>query len=417
MRKNFVDQEERDKHPNLFEENSGLLGGQVGYEFYKFDGQKEVGKERMFFEPQRQPQSPEFVQKATDLGRYLWLAARNITRKKGSASGRRDPASLRRRSIYLATPAPDMFQAHERISKELIRRGFEVVPSEMEGIPLDDSANTFVDETLKRAEVSVHLVGTDEGFAPAGADRILKLQLARAAMKVGAASKEQGKDAGRFHRIIFAPKMVVGADSPPNESNHDPFAALARFDKPLPTDKIVGSTLSAFEDFLYEHLKRIEQLPPPEPLPSTNAKVYLCHSENDSKYAASLAADLQKLERLKIEPLLPVFDGTPTEVEGWHQRNLRQCHIVVICWAKASESWVRAQSNELKNWRGPAEAQKFAFRGLIAGPPKGERKEILLPVPIPPRTEIDKVLDLMEPNRPISESLNEWLHGAATNAP
>jgi hypothetical protein len=108
-----------------------------------------------------------------------------------------------------------------------------------------------------------------------------------------------------------------------------------------------------------------------------------------------------------------VLDGTPTEVDGTHQRNLRQCHIVIVCWGKASEGWVRAQSNELKSWKGPPGTQKFAFRGLIAGPPKAERKEILLPVPIPPRTEIDKMLDLMEPNKPITTALDEWLRGVA----
>ena len=121
--------------------------------------------------------------------------------------------------------------------------------------------------------------------------------------------------------------------------------------------------------------------------------------------------DMKKLQKVKIEPLLPVVEGTSAELEGFHQRNLRECHIVIVCWAKASEGWVRATSNELKAWKAPAEAKDFAFRGLIAGPPKRPRKEELLPVPIPPRTEIDKILDLMEPARPVPDALEEWFRG------
>jgi hypothetical protein len=75
-----------------------------------------------------------------------------------------------------------------------------------------------------------------------------------------------------------------------------------------------------------------------------------------------------------------------------------------LCWAKAAEVWVKSQSRELKNWRDLGRDKRFACRGLVAGPPPGERKELL--VQLPPRNEIDVVLDLTAYEKPLPEALD-----------
>ena len=92
-----------------------------------------------------------------------------------------------------------------------------------------------------------------------------------------------------------------------------------------------------------------------------------------------------------------------------------QCDAVVLCWANASEVWIRAHARQLRDWRELGRTERFAFRGLIAGPPPGNRKKILLRVP--PRSEIDKVLDLTEQVPSLPGILNHWFIRGPPNNP
>jgi hypothetical protein len=423
-RKHYVEESE---HPKLFDTTTGLIPRQTGFDFFKFDGRKEPGKERLYFDPQKRPQDSDYVQKASELGRHLWLVARNCMQKDNSQvvaaaqeSRTRPQVPRNGRTIYLAKPAPDMLQAYRRVERELYEAGFDVVPKENQEIPPDQSAEGFIDGALKAAEVSVHLVGSDLAIAPTHHDRIVRLQLERAAEKVKARTNERTGSATSFHRIIWAPKFV-------SMEFRDPFEGFAKFRVQVDGDKVIESDISRFEDFLRDHLGRntpeigtprgSEDTGPTgekeDTRPTGEKKIYLYHSEEDSEYAADLAMALQELENLQIEPLLPALEGPPPEVESYHRQRLAECDAIVLCWANASEVWIRAHAHQLRDWRGLGRTERFAFRGLIAGPPPGNRKKILLRVP--PRSEIDKVLDLTEQAPALPAILNDWFIRAPPN--
>jgi hypothetical protein len=400
--KNYVEKKE---YPALFATES--IPRDTGFDFFKFDGQLEPGNERLYFDPQRQSQTSEYAQIASELGRSLWLRARNCLRTDRrrvvtSATPLVQQASPGGYTIYLAKPGPDMLKEYRRIARELCERGFSIIPREDQEIPTDQSAPTFIDEALKGANISVHLIGADYGYAPTNSDRIVGLQLARAAARMGG----QNKSFDKFHRIIWAPRFVADLEF------HDRLDNLAPFR--LDGDKVIESdNLSDFDDFLRNHirpaprqdnLRAASVMSLPEEKPGEK-KVYVYHCEEDSQLAADLAVALQELH-LHIEPILPALQGPPREIERFHRERLIECDAVVLCWANASEVWVRAHSNQLKDWRALGRAERFDFRGLIAWPPPGDRKKILLRVP--PRAEIDKVLDLTEHVPPASDKLNDW---------
>jgi hypothetical protein len=426
VRKHYVEENE---HPALFGVTSGLIPGQTGYDFFKFDGLKDPGKERLYFDPQKRPQDGDYIQKASELGRHLWLVARNFSQKDnlqalaGAEESRaRSKVPRNGRTIYLAKPAPDMLQAHRRVERELYEAGFDVVPKEIQEIPPDESAIGFINEALEAAEVSVHLVGSGLGIAPTHHDRTVRLQLECAAAKVERCANERTGRTTGFHRIIWAPKFFTG-------EFRDPFLGFDKFRVQVEGDKLIESdNLSQFEDFLRDHLGRYtpetgkpcgsEETGPTgdneDADRTSEKKIYLYHSEEDSEYAADLALALQR-ENSRIEPLLPALEGPPPEVESYHRQRLAECDAVVLCWANASEVWIRAHAHQLRDWRGLGRTERFAFRGLIAGPPPGNRKKILLRVP--PRSEIDKVLDLTEQAPSSPGMLNDWFIRAPPNNP
>jgi hypothetical protein len=421
-RKHYVEESE---HPTLFDPTTGLIPRQTGFDFFKFDGRAEPGKERLYFDPQKRPQDSDYVQRASELGRHLWLVARNCMQKDNSQvvaaaqeSKIRPQVPRNGRTIYLAKPAPDMLQAYRRVERELYEAGFDVVPRENQEIPLDQSAKEFIDEALQAAEVSVHLVGSDLGIH----DRIVRLQLEGAAAKVERCSNERTGRTTGFHRIIWAPRFFTG-------EFRDPLVGFAKLRGQVDGDKVIdGDNPSQFEDFLRDHLGRntpetgtprgSEDSGPTvaneDAGPIGEKKIYLYHSEEDSEYAADLAMALQR-ENSQIEALLPALEGPPPEVESYHRQRLAECDAVVLCWANASEVWIRAHAHQLRDWRGLGRTERFAFRGLIAGPPPGNRKKILLRVA--PRSEIDKVLDLTEQAPSSPGMLNDWFIRAPPNNP
>lgn len=396
-----------------------LIRGQVGYELFRYDGPRTIERELPFFENGR-PVDPSFQKRAGDLGGYLWRAARNIQRRISPSTDNpleeikpRVEVPRNGRTIYLAKPARDMRQVYQRIERELYQWGFNVVPGVLEDVPYDGPAADFVDESLSIAEASIHLLGTDPGYAPADADRIVPLQLERAAKRAELA--EAADSAPPFHRIVWSPKILEAGGGAPDAPPRDPVQVLKSFNRIMEGDKIEGDTSSRFIDFLRDHFKRTAPQIARGSLQGVtgDAKVYLYHAEVDSDYAADLASEMLNLEN-PIEPWLPAFEGTLPEIDAWHRKKMEECDAVVMCWASASEIWIKAHSDELKDWQGPHRPGKFAFRGLIAGPPPGSRKKILLRVP--PRSQIDRVLDLTEP-KPLAEALSSWFFGDRSSGP
>lgn len=315
------------------------------------------------------------------------------------------------RTIYVAKPASDMRAGYDRIVAELVGKGHTVVPAPADDIPLG-SAVAIIDAALSNAEIAVHLLGESVGDTPEGQLPMVNLQLARSAAK-------EAKDGGaKFHRLIWAPNIWTtppNATSPAREIARNPSEVLTKFGGGLPTDKIEGDTLSKFVDFLNQHLIAIA---PPRSLAtapsgiSGDVRLFLHHSREDSDYALNLA---QALQQRQLEALLPVFEGPDAEIKSFNGKQLAECDAVILCWASASEVWVRAQASGLRNWHDLGRTQQFFYRAVVAAPPPGNRKKagkLLFP-----RSEIDLVVDLSDTDTPTADLLDLLVPAARASAP
>jgi hypothetical protein len=412
--KRYVDP---DKRPSL-------LQHQQGFEFYSMNDPDDVGFELEFYSRGR-IRDPRFETRMEQLAAYLWRKAERFAGGKAEPPQPAQPASLppaasmdvapqpkpasaNGRTIYLAKPADDMRENYSRIGKELEGRGYVVVPNVESELPRDSSALAYIDTALAAAELSVHLVGEKPGFAPDDVklERIVKLQLTRAAARVPAAADTSGKAQQSFRRIIWAPRLLESNNEPSDALvERDPLAVLAQFDRQLPTDKIEGDSLSKFVDFLTQHLLLIA--PPivmPDPI-QADTRLYLCHSEQDAEYVGDLAEALQQRQ---IEIVYPAFEGSERELQSFHRQQLALCDAVALCWASAPEVWVRAHASELRDPHGLGRTKPFAYRSVVTGPPPGTRKKVK--GLFPPR-EIDFVVDLIDKGRPSPEMLDQLVPG------
>jgi len=413
VRKNAVD---RSDHPRW-------LQGQEGFSLYDVD--QESREEHHFFV--RGKVVPKWESRYHDelerLARYLWTRAQ--ARAAAKTDGTRLPAAPGRgngpaadlqagaepastgRTVFVSKPATDMIQAYDTLVRELGNRGYRVAPDPGVNLPYTSQATQLIDESLAAAEFSVHLVGNQAGFAPEGAMPIVQLQLERAGERVGSAISEDESDARRFHRIIWAPRTLpdVGiADRNPGE-------VVARLCDHLESDKVLGDTLVTFGQYLIDHLEKTTPKPT-RPLASLGegACVYIEHLEADSAYADDLAESLQQAG---LNVSLPAFDGDEAERLRLHQQYLADCDAVVLCWASASEVWIRSNAAELK-WDRLGRKAPFQFRGVVAGPPPQQPKNRFRK--IPPRTDIDLVIDATDASSPPPEALQPLLRTLSAHA-
>jgi hypothetical protein len=365
------------------DEQPTWLQGQEGYNFFWVDPENE--HELDFFVHGR-IQDQRYLERSRELARYLWTRA-----QKTPPPEPEPPATLvagagsSGRAVYLAKPAGDMMEAYSTLVRELQGRGYRVVPEPAADLPTCGAAAVaLIDQQLAEAEISVHLLGKQRGFAPEGERPIVPLQLARAAERVGARISDEDRDLRRFRRIIWTPRILADQQI----VGEDPAEVLCSFGDCLESDHVVSDSLVGFGQFVIQHLDA--NAPRPSPLsvpPGDGAKIYITHLENDSDYAMLLAEQLMEHGH---EPWLPAFDGEESERNRLHQRYLSDCDAVVMCWANASEVWVRSHAAELK-WETLQRQTPFSCRSVVAGPPPQNRFRR-----IPPRTDVDVVIDATE---------------------
>ncbi len=376
------------------------LQGQEGFLFYARDDTNGVSEITPFFN--RGKAVTQFYDRRDNLATFLQKRVDRIAAGAATETtlpSRQPIAAPNGRTVYLSKPATDMKEAYARLALELQGKGFTVVPDVAADLPNDASTLAVVKEALSKAEASVHLVGEKPGFAPEGLDPIVKLQLALAREK----SPESGDPTQRvFRRIIWAPKILDVRDASAGAAaNRDPMQALERCDKQIGADKIDGGILSKFVEYLFQYLAETAPRPVATGPAGNKLEVYLAYHGADEEYAGSVA------EALLGGPLKIRIPASEADADARRYNNdlLVKCDAVTLCWANASEVWVRSEADKLSDWQALGRKQPFVYRSLIAGPPPLPHKKPKAISLLFQDGEFDKVLDLVEKGGPTQELL------------
>jgi hypothetical protein len=386
VQRNLVD---REKIPEL-------LRGTQGFEFYRFDTKyQEEGRETYF--DRDGATDGDFYEAANELGGYLWRAAKR-RRSIGSTSVTPAPVSSGR-TVYLAKPAPDMMKSYEFLANNLEKEGFKIVPQRDVIIPLDSSAQRYVDSAMAEADTAIHLLGEDQGYTPSGEqDAIVKMQLARAQARVAAGDTASPA----FRQVIWAPKLLDGGTK-----FRDPAAVLKSFGSGVEGYSLLSDGQGGFWISLRQLLNRPEmhgaadeQVPPQE----ADSRIYIYHRKDDLDFAVGIAEVLRKKD---ADIVLPPIHGSDLERTQCHKEYLRDCDTVLLCWAHATDAWAKSSLNELRSWRTLGRTGKFRIRGLVLGPPPDVSKG---PIFLPPKSDYDRLLDFT--NESSSDALGALLTGA-----
>lgn len=331
------------------------LGDVMGHDLYRVD-EKGIPHE---LDPDIDKKARlEFVTKLTEIAYEVRELLNEFKEPAGKAAIERPEP----RTVYLAETTWDIREERELVRRELRQRGFRVFPDG----PLVHTPEfrDQVREQLRQSEVSIHLVGSHYGIVPEReTSSVVPIQYALARERIGQ---------GRFTRIVWIPEEVR-----PEEERQVELIRALRTDPEAHaggTELLEGKGVEDLKTTILDVLERT----PTESVPQvagaevgTVPFVYVICDPTDEEPGLALRDYLLAQE---VEAVLPLWDGTETEVRADHQENLIACDAALIYWGQASEAWLRAQLRELLKAPGYGRESPIAVQGIYIGAPSADAK-------------------------------------------
>jgi hypothetical protein len=254
-----------------------------------------------------------------------------------------------------------MRERREILQREFEDRGYRVLPEQE--LPEDaESYAKVVQDGLKSANLSVHLIGARYGSIPEGADKSgveLQTDLALAQLEPPLRS------------ILWSPPDIAVANLAEDRQR----AFIERLEQ------------AAFEpqraEFMrssIEQLKSlvIERLRPSRPATSAvgppkdeGQSLYLVCDPVDRADAKPLQTALANLGFVVVRPSL---EGTTEELMDENKAYLVGCDVVVVVWGRSREAWVRSKLREAQQAPGWGREREFRGRFVVIAPPDSDAK-------------------------------------------
>ncbi len=272
------------------------------------------------------------------------------------------PAETDLRTVFLAWTTSDLVDQRERLRRDLEARDFRVVPS---GAPplQADRLKEVVRESLRAADLAIHLVGTHYGFVPEGDERsVIELQ------GDDAVYRDVGSRAAR----IFWLAESAG--------DRDPrLSAMLKRAQEAGGASVDVMAAKSIEDLKTRAIDRLDQATRPRTaaIKASRRTVYLICDQLDRAAVAPVQQHLFKW----FEVRLPLFSDNVTDMREEHEASLKECDGVLIHWGRGTEAWLRKTLRDLRRAFGmtpePRTEPYLATCLYIAGPPDDAKANFL----------------------------------------
>ena len=278
------------------------------------------------------------------------------------------PVSTKQNSVYLARTSGDLKETRDTLQRELEDRGFRVLPEQQ--LPEDaESYTRVVQEALKNASLSVHMIGARYGLVPDGTDKSgveLQAELALA----------QRDDTLRS--ILWSPGNITLADLS-EERQHQFVAELEQAAFQPHRAEFVRSSLEQLRALVIDRLRPPPVVAPPVVAPTvatgaadTSRSLYLVCDASDRADVKPLQTALTALGFAVVRPSA---EGTVDELLEENKANLVSCDVVVVVWGKSREAWVRSKLREAQQAPGWGRTRPFAGKFIVVAPPDTAPKQ------------------------------------------
>jgi hypothetical protein len=346
-----------------------------GFEFFELDS--ETGRVREFDETFGPLLKQRFFERVYDLAYDTCQLLRTFqqVRARGTAAVEPDP---NRHWVYLATTTSDVQDERDRIRRELLERGHQVLPDAH--LPmLSRDVEATVRQCLEKCTIAIHLLGRRYGVTPEDSSEsipALQLRLTAEVVRGQAPFSESAGD--RLPKNVPDPlqRLIWLAGGEIADERQRAFVQRVQEDPALhQRAEIIEGNLNLLKKDLIRRLSPPEKKPK-EAAPSKAAagapKLYLICDAKDEPRVEALE---DYLFDQGLEVSLPAFDGADADAAALHQENLRVCDAVLVYYAAAPKAWVDIKLRELLKAAGYGREEPIAVQAVYIAPPHDHRKE------------------------------------------
>lgn len=319
----------------------------------------------------------EMDELAKDIAAMLKGMAQSAVSSSASGSA---SANADRPVVYVAETTSDLDDKLGELRRDLKDRGYLVLPDS----DLPYRAEGYKDKArdcLKRAVLSVHLVGAGYGFVPEGETKSnvwLQHDLAM----------ERAVDPN-FLRLIWMPRDVAASD--PRQRD---FISYLQDDAGAQQGAdLLNGNVEELKTVIHDRLGKVRkeretarQRPAPAAAVTTAAatpqrapdeplRVYIMCDAADCK-SASLVALRKYLLSEGCEPMLPLQAENESEALQAHAENLGLCDGCVIFYGQGSPAWFEAKLRDLRKYLRGRQPPVTAKAIYVAQPASEHKDEV-----------------------------------------
>jgi serine/threonine protein kinase len=331
---------------------SALFSQLLSFDFFEQD--PETGRVREFDERFGPEARQRYFERVYDVAQEIHQVLRDLQQERGGESSPRSG-----RVVYLATSSSDVQSEVDRIRRELIAQGHQVVPDRPLPLVYSELKEAIVGY-LARSHLSIHPVGAFYGVIPEGSDcSLVELQNRLASER--ACQSDLG-------RLIWMPKALQPRD-----------ARQERFVRELKENPEYHRGAELIQD----HVEGVKSLALDRLMPRSSllardlkrqgpARVYLICDREDEPAVEPLQ---DFLFDQGFEVSVPDFEAEEAEAAEAHRQNLVDCDAALIYFGRARQSWVDIKVRSLLKASGYGRPDEIPVRVVYVAPPADRRKE------------------------------------------
>jgi TIR domain len=263
-------------------------------------------------------------------------------------------------SVYLAETTYDQRDARDQIKRELLERGYDVLP---EG-DLPDYGPDFlqaVQAALKKSSLSIHLIGEYSA-------RIPERETQSVVFLQNELAEERAKD-GSFARLIWMPVGLCAKDEPQRK-----FIEELQNDPAKQADcELLQTSLEELKTVIEDRLQKLRKPAAAPTSTSTGpARIYIICDAQDLEAAVEVA---DYFHGQGFVPVLPLVEGEEADVRRDYKENLVLSDAALIWYGSTNEGWVRAKLLDLQKACGFGRSKPFLAKAIyVAGPETAQKK-------------------------------------------
>ncbi len=251
------------------------------------------------------------------------------------------------KTIYLANSGVDMIIQRDIIKRELIRHGYRVLPDQ--SLPKEVHAlEAMISSDLDKCCLSIHLIGEDYGYKPAGSDlSVVDIQNKVASRHTFDVHEYNQKHGGsdKFSRLIWLSPDLKNVSERQKIFIEDIKSDAAALDEA----EVLQIPLQELKSIIREELVtggrfKTKELKMDDNLPDEGNIIYLICDQQDKD---SVKPVLEYLKGKGFNVVTSMFEGEVMDLRYLHQENLRRCDASLIYFGKSSEEWIKTKLQDL----------------------------------------------------------------------